>query len=131
MSRPSLLVSLAMVVCAGGCGEPPKPVPETHPVTGTVLRENEQPLAGGIIQFISSENPNLNMSAMIEPDGTFELCTLHVNENLPGAIAGVAEVTVMLPIQGGKPPKFLILPEPYEIRAGKNHFTIHLDRAAR
>jgi len=122
------------VLSAGGCGgsSTPAPPPPTYAVTGTVLYQGGQPLPGGIIQFLSKRDPTLNMSSIIQPDGSFKLVTIHLNDNLQGAIEGECQVMVTLPI-GATPdprPEIILLPTPYHIGREQNHFVIQLDRPA-
>ena len=129
--RTSIALILAIsAAAAAGCGEEPPPPPDTFGVTGQVTYSDGQPLGGGIIQFISKSDPALNMSSMIAEDGSFQLVTIHVNQNLAGAIEGPCEVLVTLPIVGGETPVVIVLREPYEIDSQENHFVIQLDQPA-
>lgn len=125
----SAVVALALLIIAG-CGGPEIVHPTTHAVQGQVVYRGGQPLAGGIIQFISQHDPSLNMSAMIGVQGDFELVTLHANKNLPGAIEGPCQVLVTLPIVGGQPPQVIVLPTPLEIESIDNNFQIQLETSA-
>ncbi len=116
-------ILLAIAGCGGTEAEPPPP---TFVVTGRVLDRDGQPLTGGIIQFVSKRDGTLNMSSIINPDGTFELTTIAGNENLAGAIEGPCQVMVTLPIVGGQPPEIIILPKEYEIGTSTNEFEIRL-----
>ncbi len=127
-------VALVLAISAGvlaGCGkEDLPPPPDTYGVTGQVIYRDGQPLKGGIIQFIPQSDPALNMSSIIADDGSFELVTIHSNQNLAGAIEGPCEVLVTLPIVGGETPEVIVLREPYEIDSQENHFVIQLNRPA-
>jgi len=117
-------ILLAVVGCGGTEAEPPPP---TFVVTGKVIDRDGQPLTGGIIQFVSKRDGTLNMSSIIQPDGTFELTTIAGNENLAGAIEGPCQVMVTRPIVGGQPPEIIILSKDYEIGTSANEFEIKLD----
>jgi hypothetical protein len=122
----AIIVQFLFVILTSGCTNNASAPPPTFSVTGKVFDANEKPLTGGIIQFISQENPTLNMSAMIAADGTYELTTIHGNENLPGAIAGKCQVLVTPPFSGGEVPQTITLPEPVTVGPRINAIDIHL-----
>ena len=104
--------------------------PPTYEVTGRVTYRDGQPLGGGIIQFISQNDPTLNMSSITAADGAFRLTTIQGNDNLSGAIEGPCQVLVTLPIVDGQPPRVIVLPKSREIAAAPNQFQIRLDIAS-
>lgn len=116
---------LSLSACGGQASTPP---PETFPTTGVVQYRGGEKFTGGIIQFISQQNPNHNISAPIQADGTFTLQTLHENENVAGAIAGPAQVLVTPPIVGGGVPVVIKLPELVNIDPTANNLTIEVER---
>ncbi len=118
--------SLALFVAQSlGCGGPKPPAIKTYNTTGTVTYKDGSPASKCIIQFAPESDPGLNISAISEDDGSFELITLHENDNLPGAVAGPCRVTITLPIVTPIP-KTLTLKEKYEISEDDNHFEIKL-----
>jgi len=126
---PQIVALLVVaVLSAGGCGDSSPAPPLTWRVAGTVLDEDGRPLDGGIIQFLSQRDPTLNMSSVIQPDGSFELQTIHGNENLHGAIKGPCQVMVTPPIVAVEVPEVIVLSETYHIAEDENHFVIQLDR---
>lgn len=127
MTRRNLLVFLCIFMLSlASCQRPTPPVVVTYKTTGAVTYTDGTPVAKAIVQFASEANPGLNMSATTNEDGTFELKTLHENDNLDGAIAGPCSVMVTLPITGPIPTT-LNLKKKYEITEGDNHFDIKLD----
>ncbi len=125
----SAAVSCAAVLLIAhilGCADPQSPPPPTFSVTGEVIGSDGEPLPGGIIQFISRADPARNMSSMIKYDGTFDLVTMHGNQNLAGAIEGPCTVLVTLPIVGGDVPQTITLPEPLVIEPHENHLVVDL-----
>ena len=120
------LLLLPAVVAFIGCGSAEAPPPETYVATGHVLGRDGQPLTGGIIQFIHQQQAALTTSAMIEEDGTFQLTTIHGNQNLAGAIEGEFQVLVTLPIVAGQVPQTVTLPEPVAISPSENRLVIYL-----
>lgn len=133
-SVPWLAVALLAVgtCCQSGCGGRSKEeIPSTHEVTGTVVSADGTPLAGGMIEFRSKAGTPRSAIGMIQPDGTFSLSTMVGGKKLVGAVAGLHQVTVMLPppaTQDVQPvPEPVFLPAPLEVKpGGGNRFTIKL-----
>ena len=125
--RPTAL-SLVMVLpllLLAGCQEP-APTIETHGVTGTVRFSNGDPVKSGMIDFRSKRDQRLTMNGEILEDGSFELTTLHENQNHKGAVEGPCSAVVTLFFPGNPIPLNLDLPETYEVKSGDNEFHIKL-----
>ena len=119
---------LALVLPFGivaGCQEPP-PTLETHRVTGMVQFRNGDPVQSGTIDFRSQRDQRLSMNAEITEDGSFELTTLHENQNLPGAVAGPCSATVTIFLPGNPIPLVVDVPETFDVTSGDNEFLIKL-----
>lgn len=108
-----------------GCSKPKPPPVATFKTTGVVTYKDGTVAPRCIVQFAPESEPGLNISAITEEDGSFELTTLYGNDNLVGAVAGPCSVMVTLPIVGPIP-KTLKLKKTYEITEGDNHFEIKL-----
>ena len=126
---PLLPILLVGIVGCGGNDAPEHPT--TYPVTGTVVAADGTPLTDGMIELRTAEGKPLSAMGMIQPDGTFELSTMSGNQKLPGAVAGLHQVTVIPPssdpqdIQSTAMP--ISLPTPVEVRAqAENQLTVKL-----
>jgi len=77
-----------------GCGSGVK----THPVAGKIeIPSGEiQPLAGHTIELALDSDPNIRAAGQIQPDGTFELETLHGGTVLKGALPGTYKARLVL-----------------------------------
>lgn len=93
MSRPTrLLASLlswAALLVVSGCSGGPD-LPETVPVTGTVMYQGE-PLAGATVTFRNSEQGARPATAITDDNGAFQLTTFEEGD---GAVPGKHVVTV-------------------------------------
>jgi hypothetical protein len=125
MRQFATILMLGTVLLAG-CGQTISTPPPTYSVTGRVLGRDGQPLSGGVVQFVSKEQPTLNMSASISAEGNFKLQTLHENQNVAGAIQGPCEVLITLLFQAGEIPEVIVLSETFNIDTKANHFEIKL-----
>lgn len=128
MGSPSKLLSLIAILSSIGCNQEGPPPPATFKAAGVIRYQNSQPVAGGLVQFVSKDNSNHTMSARTANDGTFQLQTIHRNENVEGAIEGPCEVMVTLPFQEGQIPDVLVLKETYTIQPKDNYFDIRVPR---
>lgn len=108
-----------------GCEEPP-PALETHSVTGKVTFSNGEPVQSGTIDFRSKRDQRLSMNAEILEDGTFQLATLHENQNLPGAVEGPCSAIVTVFLPGNPIPAIVDVPETFDVKPGGNEFHIQL-----
>jgi len=123
--RSSWLALYLPLLLLAGCQEPP-PTLETHAATGTVTYRNGAPVQAGLIDFRSKRDQRLSMSADIREDGSFELTTLHENQNLQGAVEGPCGVIVTIFVPGNPIPLILDLPDTYDVKPGDNEFHIEL-----
>lgn len=117
--------SLLLGLCLGCQSEPPSTL-KTYTSKGMVKFKDNVPLKGGLIQFMSEANESLNISALIQPDGSFELKTLDGNHNLAGSVQGKCQVMVTLPIVSADPPTIFRLNETVEVKPEDNQFEIIL-----
>lgn len=118
-----LLLLLSLTV---GCSKPgPPPVP-TYKTTGTVTWKDGSAVQRCIVQFAAASDRSLNISAITDEQGAFELKTLYGNDNLEGAVEGPCTVRITLPIVSADPPTTVQMKKPYEITKGDNHFEIKL-----
>lgn len=113
-----------------GCTPGGPPLPDTFPVSGSVMHKGGQPLGGGQIIFRLTDDPTLVATGVIGPDGTFSLQTFRDNRKVPGAVAGAHRVTVMPPMGEDQSVMAVELPEPYKVEAAPNEFRIVIDDAA-
>lgn len=86
------IVSLGLVGCRESGGA------VTYPVNGTVVLESSEPalLAGHNIEIALESDPAIRAFAEIQPDGHFELNTLHEGTVHAGAIEGVYRARIIL-----------------------------------
>jgi hypothetical protein len=135
--RPCAGVLLAAVALGllGGCGS------RKYPVTGKVVfKDDGSPLPGGVVVFSPADPANLvGARGYVELDGTFELSTDRPGD---GSLAGRYQVLVRGPSPGGgedNPLRNRPLIDPkyssfetsgieLEVKPGKNHFTIEVER---
>lgn len=94
-------VSLALWVCMGlvaGCARHPA----TYPVEGHVKYPDGTPLKGGLITFLSQNDPKkpLNARGTIKDDGTFAVSTFREGD---GALEGKHKVVVHPPAVNTRP----------------------------
>jgi hypothetical protein len=112
-------VALLAALCAAGCG-PGGAVPKTYPVKGRVTYADGRPLAGGLIEFRSADDPSLRVRGDIGPDGAFTLRTFLDDRSVPGAPAGTYTATYMSHLASDAPeqaipPPPVVLPTPYTV----------------
>ena len=77
-----------------GCGSSM----ETHPVRGKVVFEgvNLASLGDAFVEIRLESDPSIRASGPIEPDGSFELTTIHNGQSYPGAVAGAHKARIVL-----------------------------------
>lgn len=117
----------------GGCSVPAQQSIPTHAATGVVLMADGQPLAGGLIEFNSLDNPSVTITGLIADDGTFTLTTMLDGARVDGAVAGECRVTVIPLLDDTAAVQAVgqtfTLPDTCEIQAGEdNSFTITLPK---
>lgn len=95
-------------------------------MTGTVTFRNGDPVPAGTIDFRSKKDQRLSMNGEILADGSFEISTLHENQNLAGAVEGPCSAIVTVMIPGNPIPVIVELPDTYEVQPGDNEFNIQL-----
>jgi hypothetical protein len=117
---------LVLGLCAAGCIKGSS-LPKTYPVTGSVVYKGGRPVAGGAIQFTSSD-PSYSVTGDINDDGTFRLQTFKDNDKASGAPEGEYKVIVQPPIGTDQRGVAAIpLPKPYKVEAKDNQFVIEVD----
>jgi hypothetical protein len=134
--RPCGRILLAAVALAvlGGCGS------RKYPVVGKVVFKDGTPLPGGMVVFSPLDPANhVGARGYIQPDGTFQLSTEKEGD---GSLQGRYKVLVRPPTQGrgeDDPRRNLPLidlrycsfdtsPLEFEVKAGKNDYTIEVDK---
>jgi hypothetical protein len=121
---PGVLLILALF--AAGCGSGRSSLPPLYKVTGLVTARGGQSLAGGLIQFASSDT-SLSVSGDLAEDGSFSLHTFKGSEKGSGAPGGEYRVTIVLPIPADQRALPAInLPKPLRVEAKDNHFPIEV-----
>lgn len=97
--RRSLLIARIssmglLAAMLAGCGSSI----ETHPVRGKVVFEgvNLASLGEAHVEFRLESDPSIRASGPIEPDGSFELTTLHNGQSYPGAMAGTHKARIVI-----------------------------------
>jgi hypothetical protein len=122
-------VALALVLgLAVGCGSSnQRALPQTYPVTGTVVVQGGKPFTGGTVQFASPTTVTETVSGDIQSDGTFTLSTFNEKKKVAGAPEGEYTVTI-IPLQGADqsslPP--YTLPGRYKVEAKENVFILQV-----
>jgi hypothetical protein len=118
-------LTLAILICCG-CGKTPTPpLPETHPVIGSVKYTDGSPLPGGLVQFQSEIDSTVTTVGQISPAGEYALSTVRTGQRSEGAVPGPNRVTVVPPIDPDpRAPATLptILPKLYIVKPGPNRF---------
>jgi len=139
-SRSSL--SVALLVATIGCSNGN---PKTYEVTGFVRFPDGRPLTSGTIEFQSMDHElQIGATSEIDENGEFELGTFEVDD---GAIEGRHRVVVVSSHEIGTGAERPGLIEPsklhprfsdfntsgleYEVKPGKNEFTIPVEYAPR
>lgn len=110
-------------VLAAGCRQEVADLPDTFPVTGSVLLPDGAPLEKGLIQFEAEYNRSLNVSAGIDA-GRFSLSTAFGNGVAAGALPGRYRVVVTPAFKAT--PKPVSLPNLFEVRAPATELVIQL-----
>lgn len=138
-ARAWVLCLSAYVLFVAGCGDGRR---ATYPVTGTVKFADGTPLAGGTVEFESSDPTaeHLNARGEIQADGAYRLTTYAEGD---GAIAGEQRVIVHAPQppdsgnMSGPPPKSVLHPRyrgfdtsglTFTVQPGENTFPITVER---
>jgi hypothetical protein len=136
LGRSGSLLTLALVVL-GGCGA------RKYPVVGKVVYRDGTPFPGGMVIFSPMDPTNpTGARGYIREDGSFELST---DKEGDGSLEGHYRALVRPPVPGGpedaaRPHLLLIEPRftkfetsglEFEVRPGKNEFTLTVDRPAR
>ncbi|HTN77396.1 MAG TPA: hypothetical protein VL096_19190 [Pirellulaceae bacterium] len=121
-ARICLVVGLAFLLFTAGCGSPtPKSAPpKVYKVTGKVLSKSGQPVAGGTVQFESLATPGQMAIAEVQPDGTFQIRTMHEGERLDGAVVGAQRVTYIPHSTDQTGPGPELLKQPLEVKPQDN-----------
>lgn len=95
---PYLSISLAGTIALlfAGCGTSDGPA--TFPVRGIVELESAEPdlLAGHNIELSLDSDPTVRAFAEIQPDGHFDLTTLHNGKVQSGALEGTYKARIVL-----------------------------------
>jgi hypothetical protein len=83
-----------LAAMVAGCGSSI----ETHPVRGKVVFEGVglASLGEAHVELRLESDPSIRASGPIEPDGSFELTTLHNGQSYPGAMAGSHKARIVL-----------------------------------
>ena len=117
---------------AMGCGKHADPVPTTYEVRGRVLKADGSPYINGLIEFRCDSDPTVTTNAIIQPDGSFVLETLAGDKKIPGAIAGMHQVTITPLMTGDQTEQSvagpIFLRQKYEVTAGLNDLEIRLPK---
>ena len=89
-----LSMSLLAALLAAGCGGSI----ETHPVRGKVVLEGVDlaSLGEAHVELRLENDPSVRASGPIEPDGSFELTTLHKGQSFTGAVPGAHTARIVL-----------------------------------
>jgi hypothetical protein len=117
-----------VLLLLAGCSQPPaKILPTVHPASGKVVDRTGAPVAGGTVQFESLASQGQTALAEVGADGTFTLRTMVDGSRLDGVPPGPQRVTYMPRMtedQSAAVP--VTLTEQFEVKEGKNDFTIKL-----
>lgn len=123
------ILALFLAFTLYGCGASP----ETHPVSGKVVKKNGKAWAGGMITFQLDKDPALSATGEIQKDGSFTLTTHYVSGNSgaskSGAPIGEYSVTVE-PAYGDELPNSIkgnSVSKKYSVKEGNNSFVIEVD----
>ena len=115
-----LLVTLASAACQRAGPVPPA----THPVSGKAVGQGGASLAGGVVQFQSQQDSQLIALGDIQADGSFTLYTPFHGRQLPGAVEGPQQVTVIPPMTERQDAVPTTLLETYTVTKQGSHFEI-------
>lgn len=109
-----------------GCGSASRDeLPETYPVSGTIVNANGKKLTEGRLTFHSTSAPGLSVTGTVGPDGTFTLETARQDQRRAGAPAGQFNVTYIRQRDGTRM-EVIHLPEPVTIEAQTNELKLTL-----
>ena len=119
---------LLIAAFAAGCGTTPvAPPPVTHPVKGRLLDKAGQPVTGGALQIVSSNDIPVSAMGEVRPDGTFELAVLSKSgQKLAGAEAGQYKATYIPVMSAAQTEAPIDLPQPITIEARENVLELRL-----
>jgi hypothetical protein len=129
--RGGLLCILGLSVFFG-CANPPS-MPQTYPVSGTVVTLKGTPYSGGTIQFRLEKNQELTVTGKIEDNGTFRLYSIKGKRRSDGAPVGSYEVVISPPVGPDQKMPFFpfTAPKKYKVEAKDNNFKIQADPPAK
>jgi hypothetical protein len=127
------VVAILALFAVAGCKEAKLDVPETYPVTGTVLDRAGKPLADAHVQLrpASGADNLLIINGVSGADGAFTLRTLHMNDAAQktardGAPPGEYRVTIMPKVEydqlKGPPPTVTAKPQTIKVEPKENTF---------
>ncbi len=103
---------------AAGCGSRRRSADDRAAISGTVTYQGK-PLRGGSITFISETQPEMRVTCMIQPNGSFSAA----DAPLGNVLVAVETHSVML---GGDPTHYVAIPNHYA-HAGRSGVTYHID----
>lgn len=110
--RSLLILTMALVYAAGGCGEKR---PTTYPTQGRVTFSDGKPVMLGTVELLSADG-KLNAQGSIQPDGSFILGTFSSDD---GAVAGTHHVIVtQMIVSDGLPKHSMDHGDPVDTRYG-------------
>jgi hypothetical protein len=128
------LAIAALIVCqltVAGCNsQPPRPAPQTYPVTGKVTSPSGQSLVGARIEFKPKDNQwELAARGVVEADGRFSLQIPFIDRQIPGATEGPHRASLTMALgqkHDGTGGDYIPIPGEFIVKPGENNFEITL-----
>lgn len=123
---------LILTLCTTGCKKKPGSgnVPAVHPVKGVVLKNGQHVTNGDLEIRPVQELPNLLVSAVLKPDGTFEVFSMDTQDRdgkkHPGAPEGSYQLTYSVQTQDQQI-QSVKLSKPFVVEAKPNEWIVNLD----
>jgi hypothetical protein len=118
----------ALLIFTIGC-TPAVVLPKTYPASGSVVYKGGKPMTGGLIHFLSADDPLMRVMGTIANDGSFTLTTVKDTAKADGAPEGTYRVLVQPPMasdardkvpDGHKAVLPIELPQPVKLEPREN-----------
>lgn len=120
-------LQLSAILIITGCNKKDAELPPLHPVNGVVTMNGKVPEKGSLSVRPETDNPNLIVSANLQPDGNFDLSTLLVKDGKKhqGAPVGTYRLTYSIASEDQAPS--IEVKTPFTVEPGQNnHWKVEL-----